>query len=265
MASTTGGAAVCGFMDEDDDLEAMADAMEQPLINEMKHETDNDSTADQPTNSVQDACAPSAVEQHGDNMAADIASSDADTDDEAWEREPDSDANTATATRIWSSQNASNATTKQVLGCYCRATPLNIPPRYTPPCLPIGAIIATREIQMIRGFRHNLLCTPGHHPKTQTMRVWSLARAEEHWASFMERRWIRVWEGRGHVTTLGWLLITHWDVVVVRDTTPLDCAREGRPDLTPRAFIDLYLSGLQATARIHRIQFIFRACLSVIA
>jgi hypothetical protein len=153
---------------------------------------------------------------------------------------------------------------KKVRTCHCQSIPNAIPQRYTPPCLPTGALLATREIQMFPEFRANLLGVGGVAQKTQTMRVWGPLRSAEHHASYTHGRWIRVWRGQGHKDTIGWLLITHWDTVLVRDITRRDCVREGRPKWLSAEFKKKYFNGLTSNTQLTRIQFVFHRCLSIL-
>ena len=101
--------------------------------------------------------------------------------------------------------------------CFCQAPPKIVPQHYTPCCLPLGAQLSRREIQMFPEFRANLLRGKGEPPKTQTLRKWGQARAHEHKQSFQDGKWIRVWRGQGHNNTIGWIQITVWDEMKVCD------------------------------------------------
>jgi hypothetical protein len=144
--------------------------------------------------------------------------------------------------------------------CYCQAPPSMLPLRYTPCCLSLGVLLATREIQMFPEFRNNLLLVGNAPAKTQTCRVWGAHRARQHKESFTEGKWIRVWRGQGHKDTIGWLLITHWDEVKVGDIDKGDCVREGRPEWEPAHFKKKYLRGMDDAATVIRIKFDFRPC-----
>jgi hypothetical protein len=144
--------------------------------------------------------------------------------------------------------------------CYCQAPSSTLPRHYIPCCLPLGTQLATREIQMYPEFRENLLLADNAPPKTQTCRVWSAHRARAHRQAFVEGKWIRVWRGQGHKDTIGWLLITHWDVIKVGDIDKGDCIREGRPDWAPVTFKQTYLGGMDDDDDVIRIQFTFRPC-----
>jgi hypothetical protein len=144
--------------------------------------------------------------------------------------------------------------------CYCQAPPSTLPLHYSPCCLPLGVRLATREIQMFPEFRKNLLLEDNAAPKTQTCRVWGDHRARAHRQSFDEGNWIRVWRGQGHKDTIGWLLITQWDTIKVGDIDQGDCVREGRPEWTPTRFKDKYCAGMDDTATMTRIKFVFRPC-----
>jgi len=148
--------------------------------------------------------------------------------------------------------------------CHCQATPRDIPLHHTPPCLPRGAVLAAREIQMLPEFRSNLLGTGGAPPKTQTMRVWGTQRRAEHYASFKHGRWIRVWRGQGHKDTIGWLLITHWDTVLINGITCRDCVREGRPQWRLAEFKNTYFNGLAPNTPLTRVRFVFAACINIL-
>jgi hypothetical protein len=147
--------------------------------------------------------------------------------------------------------------------CYCQAMSCHIPPCYTPCSLPDDAILASHEIQMEVGFRDNLLGSNGAAPKTQTMRKWCEARATEHHCSYTKGKWVKVWRGQGHSTTIGWLLFTFWDTVEVGKITWYDCVREGRPGLTPQQFRDTFFPGLESSCKLIRVKFVFRVCNSV--
>ena len=151
----------------------------------------------------------------------------------------------------------------EVCVCYCQAMPWHTPSSYTPCCLPNDAILASREIQMKVEFRDNLLGSNGAPPKTQTMRDWCEARATEHHCSYTQGKWVRVWRGQGHKTTIGWLLFTDWDTVEVGKITRYDCVREGRPGLSPQQFRDTFFHGLGSSYKLIRVQFVFRVCSSV--
>ena len=111
---------------------------------------------------------------------------------------------------------------QQVYACHCQACPTNVPRCFTPCCLSPGVVLASREIQMKEDFRANLLGTDGAPPKTQTMRKWCPERKTEHRDSFLGGKWVRVWRGQGHKSTIGWLLIVSWDKLWILIT--LDCA-----------------------------------------
>jgi hypothetical protein len=160
---------------------------------------------------------------------------------------------------------AANNGCDQVHICHCQVIPSAIPQHYTPPCLPRGAMLATREIQMFSVFRANLLGTEGEPPKTQTLRVWGAQRKKAHYTSYTHGRWIRVWRGQGHKDTIGWMLITHWDTVHVGDITQSDCVREGRPNWQPDALKRTFFRGLTSNTPLTRVQFVFRKCLTIIA
>jgi hypothetical protein len=248
-------------MDDDAALMAMFDRQE--------NDTNTDTDVDHPMTTERDVCASAAGQQDTNPMHADYVDSDVDTDD-AWLDEDD-EFESATATRLWSSQNASRAggsrssteVKEQVLACHCQSIPSKIPHHYIPPCLPYGAVFATREIQMRAEFKQNLLCLADAHLKTQTMRAWGPPRRAEHYEAYIQRRWIRVWRGQGNVATIGWLLITHWDMVQLEEITRQDCRLEGRPTWTPRAFADTYFKGLPHDTQLVRIRFIFRTCVSI--
>jgi hypothetical protein len=144
--------------------------------------------------------------------------------------------------------------------CYCQAPPSTLPLHYSPCCLPLGVRLATREIQMFPEFRKNLLLLDNAAPKTQTCRQWGDRRARAHKQSFDEGTWIRVWRGQGHKDTIGWLLITQWDTIKVGDIDQGDCVREGRPEWEPKRFKDTYFGGMDDTATLTRIKFVFRPC-----
>ena len=144
--------------------------------------------------------------------------------------------------------------------CYCQAAPRRLPRKFWPCCLPRNAVLASREMQMQRQFKPNLLCTQDAPPKTQTLREWSPARASEHFQSFKQGRWLRVWIGQGHISTVGWLLIKHWDYIEVGDITPGDCAREGRPHMTPTQFKLEFFPGRESNHKLIRLNFEFRGC-----
>ena len=148
----------------------------------------------------------------------------------------------------------------QVVGCYCQAQPFHVPRRFTPCCLPRGVVLASREIQMLEVFRENLLGTSGSPPKTQTMRKWCSARAHEHYQSYILGKWVRVWRGQGHNSTIGWLLYTSWDRLMVKNITKEDCVREGRPQLTPKKFVKKFFPELPPTFQLYRVCFMFRKC-----
>jgi hypothetical protein len=144
--------------------------------------------------------------------------------------------------------------------CFCQAPPKNVPQHYTPCCLPLGAPLSCREIQMFPEFRANLLRGKGEPPKTQTLRRWGQARARAHKKSFQDGTWIRVWRGQGHISTIGWLQITGWDEIKVCDIDHGDCVREGRPSWEPEHFRQKYCKGMAYNSKLLRIRFTFRAC-----
>ena len=145
--------------------------------------------------------------------------------------------------------------------CLCRMKP-PLPVAFQPCCLPSGIMFSQREIQMKHDWLDNLIGT--EPPKTQTLRVWKRARAAEHLHSYLSGKWVRVWRGQGHSSTIGWLLITGWDVVRLGDMTNEDCCREGRPGMLPSQFLRQYLLTSKTTVdtRVYRLQFTFKACLS---
>jgi hypothetical protein len=149
---------------------------------------------------------------------------------------------------------------EEVRGCPCLLPPSCGPIAFVPCCLPAGVLLATREIQMLEFFRNSLLGLNGAHPKTQTMRRWSPGRVAERKHSFVHGKWIRVWRGQGHRSTIGWLLLTGWDTVKIRDIDRGDCMREGCPQLSPREFVNMFFPLLKPTDRLQRLQFVFRAC-----
>ena len=144
--------------------------------------------------------------------------------------------------------------------CYCQASPNTMPPNFTPCCLPLGVQLASRSIHMFPEFRGNLLRLEGEPAKTQTLRNWSKDRADEHRQSFLDGKWIRVWRGQGHKDTIGWLLITCWKEVKVRDIGKNDCIREGRPTWDPKMFKYKYCNGLPPDFTLIRVRFEFRGC-----
>jgi hypothetical protein len=151
-------------------------------------------------------------------------------------------------------------TEEEVRPCYCQEPPSALPPHYTPCCLPFAVSLSKREIQMFPEFGDSLLGKVGTSPKTQTLRMWGERRTKEHYRAFVERKWIRVWRGQGNAHTIGWLLITDWDVVQVKDINAADCVREGLPKLSPEAFTKKYLRGLTPTTNLTRLRFRFRPC-----
>ena len=144
--------------------------------------------------------------------------------------------------------------------CYCQARPKCLPPVFIPCCLPAGAVLASREIQMKEIFRDNLLCINGAPPKTQTMRVWCKARASTHYQAYALGQWVRVWRGQGNSSTIGWLRYTYWNTVMVCDISGLDCIREGCPTWTPQHFLRTFFPQCQPTDTLIRVRFEFRAC-----
>lgn len=144
--------------------------------------------------------------------------------------------------------------------CYCQASPKDMPRNYTPCCLPLGVLLARREIQMFPEFKGNLLRMKGEPAKTQTFRRWGVERARAHKLSYSDGKWIRVWRGQGHKDTIGWLLITFWDEVKVHAITKGDCVREGRPTWEPEMFREKYCKGLSPKSTLIRVKFDFRAC-----
>ena len=144
--------------------------------------------------------------------------------------------------------------------CYCQAPPQHVPKNYTPCCLPLGARISSREIQMFPEFRDNLLRKNREPAKTQTLRTWGKHRARAHKQSFWDGKWIRVWRGQGHKDTIGWLLITFWDEIKVGTLDHGDCVREGRPTWDVEKFRQKYCKGLDTDYELVRIRFEFRAC-----
>jgi hypothetical protein len=117
---------------------------------------------------------------------------------------------------------------------------------------------------MMTCFRDNLLELRGAPKKNQTLRVWSDARKGEHYRSFVGRKWIRVWRGQGHIHTIGWIQIQRWDEVRLGDITEADCAREGRPDMTPLVFLHTFLLSSKKNITVDtlavRVLFHFRPC-----
>jgi hypothetical protein len=175
--------------------------------------------------------------------------------------DPDSEGSTTEFDGLEEELSSAVEARQQVHTCHCQHS---IPPQHhAPACLPVGAILATREIQMFPEFRANLLCTGGAPPKTQTLRIWGRQRTAEHHMSYTHNRWIRVWRGQGHKATIGWLLITHWDTLRVDAITHMDCVREGVPHLSTVAFRRKYFNGLAASTRLLRVQFLFRPCLAI--
>ena len=148
----------------------------------------------------------------------------------------------------------------QVDDCYCQSPPCCVPSDFTPCCLPPGVGLATREIQMDEVFRDNLLGINGAPPKTQTLRDWSPGRVAEHYHSYVHGKWIRVWRGQGHISTIGWLLLISWDTVTVCNIDKTDCVREGFPLLSSKEFVNMFFPNLNRTHQLHRLQFVFRAC-----
>ena len=147
------------------------------------------------------------------------------------------------------------------VGCTCQKPPAALPLAFVPCCLPPGSKIAKREIQMCEDFRRNLLSSStGAPPKTQTIRLWGLARRKEHWASYREGRWIRVWRGQGHKSTIGWMKISHWDDIQLGQLDDGDCVREGLPGMPVAVFKRIYFGGANATTRCVRLQFAFEPC-----
>jgi hypothetical protein len=144
--------------------------------------------------------------------------------------------------------------------CSCQAPPENLPPGYTPRCLPQGVRVSSREIQMYACFKDNLLQTRQAPAKTQTCRAWCVKRACEHKRAFLEGKWIRVWRGQGHKSTIGWMLITVWDEVMVGDLDKGDCAREGRPGWEPKKLKDTFFKSLKPDDVMTRIRFTFQPC-----
>ena len=118
---------------------------------------------------------------------------------------------------------------------------------FTPCCVPAGAGLAMREIQMESCFRDNLLGTNGACPKTQTIRAWCTKREAEHYTSYISGLWVRVWRGVGHRSTIGWLRFTSWDKVPVGRISQEDCVREGRPLMTPMQFVLRFFPGVSAS------------------
>jgi hypothetical protein len=152
----------------------------------------------------------------------------------------------------------------EVRTCHCQAPPNAMPAHYTPPCLPWGVSLAKREIQMFPEFRDNLLGIRGAPQKTQTLRIWGTQRSATHYTSYMQGKWIRVWRGQGHMSTIGWMLITNWDEILVRCISPSDCAREGRPRWLPSEFVQAYFPELTPNTTLTRVQFLFRPCQTVL-
>ena len=149
---------------------------------------------------------------------------------------------------------------KQVGPCFCQANPQNIPQNFTPCCLPRGSLLSKREIQMFPEFKGNLLQTMGEPAKTQTIRNWGMQRLRAHKLSFLAGEWIRVWRGQGHKDTIGWLLITSWENVMVSEIDHDDCVREGLPEWKPEEFRKKYCKGLAPNHKLVRIRFNFRSC-----
>jgi hypothetical protein len=149
---------------------------------------------------------------------------------------------------------------EQVFVCYCQTAPTRLPRHFTPCCLPHTAVLASREIQMLPGFKSNLLGLHREPLKTQTLRDWSPRRAAEHHQSFMHKKWVRVWVGQGHAATIGWLQIITWDYISVSEITKNDCVREGRPGLTPAQFSLKFFPKKKPADRLIRLQFHFVGC-----
>jgi hypothetical protein len=202
-----------------------------------------------------DSCAPSSSQQVSDNMAADYKYCESDRDCSDPHRDAAIDNDSEVKTR--------EKQPHEVPTCHCHAIPSLIPQHHTPPCLPPGAMLARREIQMVAAFRKNLLRIDGAPAKTQTLRVWGAKRRAEHYTAYTQGKWIRVWQGQGHKATIGWLRITRWDTIRVGGITRCDCIREGRPNLLPVTFARTYFNGVSSASQLLRIQFEFRACVSV--
>jgi len=149
---------------------------------------------------------------------------------------------------------------EEVRVCYCQAAPKRLPRKFTPCCLPSSAVLAAREIQMKDTFKDNLMGSNGSPLKTQTLREWCPARAREHQQSFVHGKWVRVWVGQGHASTIGWLRITKWDTIEVGGITTEDCVREGRPQWTPTRFKREFFPKNLSSDKLIRLQFYFRGC-----
>ena len=143
--------------------------------------------------------------------------------------------------------------------CSCQMKP-PLPINFRPCVLSDDSIWSRREIQMKADWLENLV---GVQPqKTQTLRVWKRARAAEHLRSYLSGQWVRVWRGQGNNCTIGWLLITGWDVIRLGDMNEEDCCREGRPGMHPSEFLRQYLLTTSTTvdSLVYRLQFTFVAC-----
>ena len=153
---------------------------------------------------------------------------------------------------------------EEVRLCFCQSIPCHMPSNYTPCNLPEGAVLARREIQMLGVFKDSLLGLNGAPPKTQTIRNWCANRADEHQNAYIEGKWVRVWRGQGHKSTIGWLKVTSWTTMMIGHLTQGDCVREGCPHLTTEQFTETFFPKLTPLSEVIRIQFEFRVCPSVL-
>jgi hypothetical protein len=119
--------------------------------------------------------------------------------------------------------------------CYTRLTSKSTRLTFRPCCIPAGAGF-TWSFMLFKHYFKNNLGGRGP-PKTLTHRNWIDSYARFFLVAFDQGQWIRAWIGQGNDTTIGWLLITSMRNSRGRDITADDCAREGRPDMSPSIFL----------------------------
>ncbi len=114
-----------------------------------------------------------------------------------------------------------------------------VPLHFKPCCVSNSERFCATILLMAESFRDNLVGTAP--PKTQTLRVWTNIYAASHWKAFQAGTWVRVWRGQGHQFTIGWAKYTAMRKVRLGNLDQNGCCREGRPLMTPSAFLKMFL------------------------
>ena len=125
------------------------------------------------------------------------------------------------------------------------------PASFVPVCVPKGARVCKTILLMSKSFEDNLV--GAGPPKTQTLRIWTVAYAAQHEKAFKNGHWVRVWRGQGHEYTIGWALYTSFKTVRLGDLDQEGCIREGRPQSLPSVFLKTFLLRDEIPAKAARV------------